>query len=211
MAWREPVSQREAAQAVYQDAIMRAAQDRDAVQRAILGARTQLAEAERVAHAARQARSAAESAGSSVMQRLKAVFGAGELGRLRRADRAAELQRITASEELQAATAAQSRQAAAMEQLQRESQARDDQHAVACTQAANEAQSAAQKFVVLRSQLDAVGLAHANEDELASRARLNQQGETRLGHLAYLEDRWFQLTGLAGTSSPTPADRERSR
>jgi hypothetical protein len=201
-AWREAVSQRDATQARYRDAFSRAGRDRDTVQRAMVGAQARLIEAERAAHAARQARSAAESAGSSVVQRIKAAFGAGELARLRSADRTAELQLIAATEELQAAMAAQSRQAAATERLQRESQARNHAHAMACARAANESESAEQKLAMLRSQLDDAGLAHEGEDELARRARLNQQRETRLGHLAHLEDRWFQLTGLAGTSSP---------
>ncbi len=132
------------------------------------------------------------------------MLGAGKLGKLRRADQAAQRELAGAAEKLRVAAAAHAQRTAAADQLRQESQAKDDEQTSVCSRAADAAKTAEQALAGLRSALAAAGLGDAGEDELDRRARHNQDREDRLERLAYLEGRWFQLTGLAGA---TPAAR----
>lgn len=202
LAWLETTRRREATQAAYREALDRATWARDEAARVAAEARTRLEDAGRAALTARRARSAAESAGISLLQRVQGIFGAGEFVRLRRAEHMAEHGMAAAAEQHRMAEGALSRRVTVMAQLGQEWQVRDGQLAIEGAQAASLMEDARRTVEALRSDLSSAGLGDAEEGELAKRARLNHDRERRLVHLIYLEKRWFELTGLAG-AEPT--------
>ena len=195
------LSQRADWQAGYQAALARAAEQLRIAEQARLAARLRLEEAERSARAAGQALGSAESAGTSLLQRLKAAIGTGELAAMRRAAQTTEREELLAREAHDQAASWREEQAAAVERLKRQGRAQEDHHTEAIRWAADTLASAGRSLAASGVRLDAAGLGRASDTALSERARQDTERVERLQRLAYLEQRWFQLTRLAQASS----------
>ena len=202
------------ARAWYETAFTRAARDTDGAARALAGQRSGLAEAERRAQATGQALAAAEASGT-MMQRLLAAIGTGELQQLRAEDGQVRSRRDAAAEQVRMATETHAWLAAALGKLHQQGADLDARHAAAEARAAAAAAAAGERLASARGTLRAAGInpiADATDPawptELADLAAQRDRQETRLDRLAYLENRWFQLAGLADLDE---ADQEAQR
>ncbi|MFI5943862.1 DEAD/DEAH box helicase [Streptomyces uncialis] len=162
--------------------------------------RSRLAE-EQEAHAA-EAFTAAEGGRSRFVLRLLAVFGAGALAEAGRARSDARREVWEAHGVRRAADAllAERRRTAAL--LAREEAERDGAFRGAWTDADARADVAQRAVALGRARLAAdVELAGLDPERLSRRAAENRTRADRLGRLAHLEQRWFQLTGQSDTAS----------
>jgi len=192
------------ARAWYETAFARAARDTDDAARTLAGQRSGLAEAERWAQAAGLALATAEASGTTLMQRLLATIGTGELQRLRDEDAQARSRRDAAAEQVRMATETHARRAAALGQLHQQGVGLDARHAAAESRAAAAAATAGELLASACGALQAAGINLITDvtdpawpTELAELAAQRDRREARLDRLAYLEGRWFQLAGLA--------------
>jgi len=199
--WARVTSQRESWQAAQRAEVERATQELRTAEQAKLAAQLRLQHAERVAQAAAQDLAEAESGGASLLQRVRATFGAGELAQLRRATADAEREQMLAQEAQDQATAWNADQVATVQRLRYEGQAGGQEYSVLYDRAAAEADAARSHLARTREQLETIGLGSVTDAGLAERARQHKDREERLGKLIYLEQRWFQLAGFtaAGT------------
>ena len=154
----------------------------------------ELDEAERTTQVTTAALAEAESGGASILQRVRAMFGTGELAQLRRTAREAERAELLARDTWDRATSRSTDQARAVQRLRYQGYAQYEEHRTACAAAAQKAEIAERSLAAARDQLETAGLGHADNLDLTARARHNKDREDRLGKLTYLEQRWFQLT-----------------
>jgi hypothetical protein len=188
----------------YETALAQAARDIEEAARALARQRYELAEAERWAQAASQALATAEAAGPTLVQRLLAAVGTGELLRLRAEDARARSRRETAAEQVRMAAETRARLAAALGQLRQQGADLDARHGAAESRAAAAVVTAWEQLASACGALQTAGINvivdvtdPAWPAELAELAAHRERRETRLDQLVYLEGRWFQLAGLA--------------
>lgn len=200
-------SQRETWRAAHHAELGRATEHLRAAEQARQAAQLRLDEVERTARATARALAEAESGGASLLQRVRATFGVGELAQLRRTAREAERAELLAREVRDRTAAWNTDQAAAVERLRHQGHAQYEEYRVACARAAEEADVARRRLAAVCAQLDSAGLGHAGDADLAERARHNKVHEDRLGKLTYLEQRWFQLAGLSAAGAAADSRR----
>jgi hypothetical protein len=188
-------SQRETWRAAHHAELGRAAEEMRTAERAKLAAQQRLDEVGRTADATARILAEAESGGASLLQRVRAAFGAGELAQLRRTAREAERAELLTREAHDQAAAWSAGQASAFQQLINQGRVQDKEYGALCARAAEESEAAEGRLTAVQAQLGSAGLGHASKADLATRARHNKDREARLGKLAYLEQRWFELTG----------------
>jgi hypothetical protein len=208
---RADLTQATTARNAWQSAHLRAVQDAAKTEtiadRDKQAAQLRLAEAETRLHTATLMLSQAEAAGSTLYERLKAAFGAGELGRLRRAHREATAELNAVQKAWDQAADRHAERTAFVRRLADDGRRRGRQHDEACAAAAEQLHSAERQAASADRSLAGRALAEESDAELAERCQRSQKREERLQQLTYLENRWFQLTGLAQASSEP--DRQR--
>ena len=199
-------SQRETWRAVHHAALRRASEQRRTAQQAELAMQRQLDEAGRTAVALTRDLAEAESGGASFLQRVRAAFGAGELAQLRRMAREAGQSELLARAEHDKAAAWSVSQDSAFQQLINQGRAQDKEYGVQSGRAAETYEAATGGLASVQAQLGSAGLGHLSEADLAARGRHNEEREDRLTNLAYLEQRWFELSGQL-TAEAAAGDR----
>lgn len=194
------------AQSAHQTAFAQAADDAKDAARALADMESRLSEADQWARAAAQALAAAEARGTTLVQRLLASVGAGELARLRQEDAQAKSRRDAAAEQVRMASESHARLAAALGQLRQRGAELAARHAADEARAASAMATVRERLASAYRTLRTAGIAAFLDDvsdpprlaELAELAARRERREARLTQLAHLEGRWFQLTGLAG-------------